>query len=524
MDRSVSFVIEGRVDTQVTITEVTELVGGELVTSLQFDLVVLGAGPAAKLRGFYFDMTDPVAAEFLSATPTPEHHGEIRRTKFSPDEVTAHGWGTNENGKAAETLGGFDAGVEFVWQDLGADNWSTSFVLQSSEGSLSLDMIDQAEFGVRFAGYGKWRDGKEHDGATDPIGTGVPQNDTATVDEDSDGIVIDLMANDSVATGGVLSIDSFDFTGLQGTVIDHGDGTITYLPDGAFDGLSDGESAVDSFRYTTTDGLGGTATANVAVTVIGVDEVAPDPVGVVGTFTMGAVINIGSQPVFIEGRGRNSQSNEVEAAGHIVARIEDLPSYDLSTLDVLYVNNPSNGSFDVNPQDPYGAEFLAALDGIEAAVADGMTLVIHDRHVQDAQLILPGGDDFAIVRETTQVDDIDLLADAVGTIDQGPGGTLTDTTLDGGWASNHGYAIEGSLPENADLFLGRGEDGQIVTFGYKYGEGYVIYSSIPLDYYTMDGFQSDSGGAGGPLTQAEAELYAANLIDFAVDVSFDLYG
>lgn len=42
----------------------------------------------------------------------------------------------------------------------------------------------------------------------------------------------------------------------------------------------------------------------------------------------------------------------------------------------------------------------------------------------------------------------------------------------------------------------------------------MIYSSIPLDFY--------SDGAGGPLTQAEAESYAANVIDYGHDVAFDM--
>src|SRR5687767_4161223 len=67
----------------------------------------------------------------------------------------------------------------------------------------------------------------------------------------------------------------------------------------------------------------------------------------------------------------------------------------------------------------------------------------------------------------------------------------------------------------ADLSLAGGSnDADIVTFGYDYGEGHVIYSPIPLDFY--------SAGASVGLIQAEAEAYAANVIDCGAKQAFDL--
>jgi hypothetical protein len=99
-------------------------------------------------------------------------------------------------------------------------------------------------------------------------------DDAASVSEDGPGIIIiNLLANDTDPDASdTLSLDSLDLTGLQGTVVDNGDGTVTYNPNGAFDALNNGETAIDSFSYTISDGNGGTSTAAVAVTVAGQDD------------------------------------------------------------------------------------------------------------------------------------------------------------------------------------------------------------------------------------------------------------
>src|SRR6185436_8967556 len=90
----------------------------------------------------------------------------------------------------------------------------------------------------------------------------------------------------------------------------------------------------------------------------------------------------------------------------------DLTSSDLSGIKVLVVQNPSNGS--------YGAEYLSRLADIEAAVAGGMILVLHDRWVAasppppspptppGASSILPGGSGFTAVRDLTAPESTDI--------------------------------------------------------------------------------------------------------------------
>ncbi|MGD1922934.1 MAG: Ig-like domain-containing protein, partial [Paracoccaceae bacterium] len=74
--------------------------------------------------------------------------------------------------------------------------------------------------------------------------------------------VIDLTGNDSDPDGSDdLEIAAIDDTGTRGTVVVNADNdTVSYDPNGAFVGLAAGETAIDTFTYTVTDGNGGTDT------------------------------------------------------------------------------------------------------------------------------------------------------------------------------------------------------------------------------------------------------------------------
>ncbi|MHC4248570.1 MAG: choice-of-anchor D domain-containing protein [Planctomycetota bacterium] len=116
-------------------------------------------------------------------------------------------------------------------------------------------------------------------------GTGTNQPPTAsadggagfTTDEDSPFTTANVLTNDSDPNGDTPSVSGFNDTGTLGTVVDNGDGTFDYDPAGQFEALNDGESAVDTFTYTASDGRGETDTAVVTITINGADEAAPVP-------------------------------------------------------------------------------------------------------------------------------------------------------------------------------------------------------------------------------------------------------
>ena len=91
-------------------------------------------------------------------------------------------------------------------------------------------------------------------------------NDAPTAANDSAGtpvdtaVIISVLANDTDPdTGDTLSITGVT-QGANGTVVDNGDGTVTYTPNLSFTGS-------DSFTYTISDGNGGTDIGTVNVTV-----------------------------------------------------------------------------------------------------------------------------------------------------------------------------------------------------------------------------------------------------------------
>lgn len=85
-------------------------------------------------------------------------------------------------------------------------------------------------------------------------------NNDSDVTGDNFGVTINVVGNDTDANGDTLSINATT-NGTNGTVVDNGNGTVTYTPNVAFIGN-------DSFTYTITDGDGGSDTGTVSVTVV----------------------------------------------------------------------------------------------------------------------------------------------------------------------------------------------------------------------------------------------------------------
>jgi hypothetical protein len=87
----------------------------------------------------------------------------------------------------------------------------------------------------------------------------VANDDTLTVDPGASATTVDLRLNDSNPDGGPLTVEQVN-DGTNGTVLDNGDGTVTYTHDGS-------GTLSDSFTYTIEDLIGSQSTATVVVTV-----------------------------------------------------------------------------------------------------------------------------------------------------------------------------------------------------------------------------------------------------------------
>src|SRR3954470_14959924 len=106
-------------------------------------------------------------------------------------------------------------------------------------------------------------------------GDPVANDDDATTDEDH-SVSISVIANDkntpSTSSNAGLHVDSVNTTGTVGTVTVNPDDTITYDPNGKFEGLKAGQSATDSFRYKAKKGSHTSGEAIVTITITGVND------------------------------------------------------------------------------------------------------------------------------------------------------------------------------------------------------------------------------------------------------------
>ena len=233
-----------------------------------------------------------------------------------------------------------------------------------------------------------------------------------------------------------------------------------------------------------------------------VSEPQPNLLGVGGTGdTINAALSIGYYSMS-NGQGLSKQVAPIEDAGHTAVKMTTLSETELASVDILWAINPSNGS--------HGSEYTNAIDRIKERVDEGMILVIHDRQVGNAENILFGEEPADIVRKFTNSQAIDVV-DENTVVGEGPGGLLTDTSIDGGNSSNHGYTKKDTLPDNSLALLSTSDGDEIVDFAYKYGAGAVIYSSIPLDYYL-----------GGAMPNFK-DIYAPNILQFAASFITDGY-
>ena len=104
-------------------------------------------------------------------------------------------------------------------------------------------------------------------------GPPVAMADSAAATEDGATVVIPILANDTDPDAAdTKTLASVNTVGTIGQVTANPDGTVTYNPGAAFQELSAGATATDSFAYTMQDSAGVQSAATVSVTVTGVND------------------------------------------------------------------------------------------------------------------------------------------------------------------------------------------------------------------------------------------------------------
>jgi hypothetical protein len=189
---------------------------------------------------------------------------------------------------------------------------------------------------------------------------------------------------------------------------------------------------------------------------------------------------VGGGSTCVAGGAATGLATVITNTGNTPLALAGLSAANLTGVDVLWILNSSNGT--------PGTIVTGNLADITSFVNAGHVLSFHDRNVNQggvsAATYLPGGGGISFTSLLNATIDIQTGGTLVT---NGPFGTLTNTSLDGGNFSDHGFATIGSLPAGAVSILNNGTAGNIVDFYYRSGAGAVYYSSIPLDFYLTGG-------------------------------------
>lgn len=281
--RKLEFTIQGEIDTKVLVEEGDFNNDGS--TDLKFTVTVdESGGNTADLRLLAWDVSDenklPTMAVYLPSSP------HITDQRFQANSVVDLGNGANLQGPITAGGKGFDAGVEIGTEGIAKDDiQSTTFVVMSSSGNLTLDDIGGQRFGVRLTSYGETSGSRNDSLKISDFAPYAPDaiDDSLTTDEDT-AASLNLLANDTDGDNDPLSVTAIEggTVGSAFNVVSEGgrtavvtaqaDGTFNVDPDGGFEDLSTGESDNFDLEYTISDGNGGEDCATVTVTIEGIND------------------------------------------------------------------------------------------------------------------------------------------------------------------------------------------------------------------------------------------------------------
>ncbi len=302
--RSITFIIPGSgtsPDVEVYAYEGTGEDEGKIFFSVK---VVEGSDLTADLSGFFFNLND-FSGELSSLVATGENI-----TEFATGNVIDLGNGANMRGGGRK---GYDFGLEVGKsgrrkEDVD-DIQEISFTLEGGEGEfLTLDDIAQVEFGVVLKSTDEFREGSAKNTFIAPAAPDANDDsydvfeDGATSYEDpleaAQGIVFNVLNNDTDADGDILTITGFNSLAQYGTleIIDGDDAdslvgdAILYTPTTDLATLDIDKLLVDTFEYCIHDGNGGTDFAEVTINYKPVADV-PEINFSLSTYEVGGLVS-----------------------------------------------------------------------------------------------------------------------------------------------------------------------------------------------------------------------------------------
>jgi Big-like domain-containing protein len=223
--------------------------------------------------------------------------------------------------------------------------------------------------------------------------------DGATTDSRT-AVTIPVLANDTDADGDVLTVTTISAVtpAGAGTVVKNANNTITFTPNGTFVGTA-------SFTYLVADGMGGTATGTVIVTV----NPAPNRAPVANPDTA----NTGTTPVTI-----NVLANDSDPDGDVLT----ISGVTQSTLGTV-VNNGTTVTFTPAAGASGTATFTYTIsDGHGGSATAGVTV-----NIQSADVLTTTQVQFGVGKREWRVSGLGTVNGATVTIHNGP--TLTGAVI-----------------------------------------------------------------------------------------------
>ncbi|MCB9134158.1 MAG: cadherin-like domain-containing protein [Anaerolineales bacterium] len=209
-------------------------------------------------------------------------HDTAAGDEFGDREPQIHGdWiGIGATGNDAA---GLDAGAAYIFERNlgGTENWGELTQLTASDAqpgdAFGFKLDFQGQEIVVGARFHDAQAGADQGAVYFYLDNAAPHavDDTGaafTTDEDTPFTTGNVLDNDTDPENNSLSLAAVDTTNLLGLLTSNGDGTFNYDPDGQFEFLASGEQALDTFSYTIADTYGLTATANVTITILGVND------------------------------------------------------------------------------------------------------------------------------------------------------------------------------------------------------------------------------------------------------------
>lgn len=239
----------------------------------------------------------------------------------------------------------------------------------------------------------------------DPVNDDPTANDDSVVAVIGQPLIIPVLSNDIDVDGDTVTITAVT-DGINGTVVDNGDGTVTYTP---------GALGSDSFTYTIEDGNGGQP-SQATVTVDVLNAPNTPPVAVADTVVVAEDETVTFQP----------GSNDTDADGNTVTASAIISGPTSGTAEVVAGEVVYTPGANFNGQDSFEVEVTDGNGGFDTAVATVEVTPVNDDPVANDDAATTGTDTPIIINVVGNDTDVDGDSLSVSQFDQGTKGTVSD--------------------------------------------------------------------------------------------------